>query len=204
MTQVWVITGSSRDLGRSRAPSDHAISRPPRRLMLGNMLGDPQFTAKIAEPATSTRHSRGGYIVTQDVRRHIRQRRVFKELLPNPFHLLSPTTRRSILPIRSERSASAALMAAIVCCKVLTFDPSDTIPPSTTAIDPIAATGLDPNKPSSIKSGNAMPPAIAALETNMIFRHRSETSASCSSCASIREISSLGLSSSVRFKIDIQ
>ena len=59
----------------------------------------------------------------------------------NPFHsLLSPTTRRSILLIRSERSASAALIAAIVCCKVLTFDPSDTIPPSTTAIDPIAAT----------------------------------------------------------------
>ena len=59
----------------------------------------------------------------------------------NPFHnLLSPTTRRSILLIRSERSTSAALMAAIVCRKVLTFDPSDTIPPSTTAIDPTAAT----------------------------------------------------------------
>jgi len=43
-------------------------------------------------------------------------------------------------PVRLERSASAALIAAIVCCKVLTFDPSDTIPPSTTAIDPIAAT----------------------------------------------------------------
>ena len=41
---------------------------------------------------------------------------------------------------RFERSASAALIAAIVCRKVLTFDPSDTIPPSTTAIDPIAAT----------------------------------------------------------------
>jgi hypothetical protein len=54
--------------------------------------------------------------------------------------VLVPTTRRSILLIRSERSASAALMAAIVCRKVLTFDPSDTIPPSTTAIDPIAAT----------------------------------------------------------------
>jgi hypothetical protein len=59
----------------------------------------------------------------------------------NPLHgLLSPTTRRSILPIRSERSASAALIAVVVCCKVLTFDPSDTIPPSTTATDPIAAT----------------------------------------------------------------
>src|SRR5258707_14432552 len=52
----------------------------------------------------------------------------------NPFHsLLSPTTRRSILLIRSERSASAALIAAIVCCKVPTFDPSDTIPPSAIA-----------------------------------------------------------------------
>jgi len=28
-------------------------------------------------------------------------------------------------------------MAAIVCRNVLTFDPSDTIPPSTTAIDPM-------------------------------------------------------------------
>lgn len=59
----------------------------------------------------------------------------------NPFHsLLSPTTRGSILLIRSERSASAAFIAAVVCRKVLTFDPNDTIPPSTTAIDPIAAT----------------------------------------------------------------
>ena len=59
----------------------------------------------------------------------------------NPLHsLLSPTTRRSILLIRSERRASAARIAAIVCCKVLTFDPSDTIPPSTRGIAPIAAT----------------------------------------------------------------
>ena len=55
------------------------------------------------------------------------------------YIVLSPTTRRSILLIRSERSTSAALMAAIVCRNVLTFDPSDTIPPSTTAIDPMAA-----------------------------------------------------------------
>jgi len=53
------------------------------------------------------------------------------------FIVLSPTTRRSILPIRSERNASAALIAAIVSRKVLTFDPNDTIPPSTTAIDPV-------------------------------------------------------------------
>ena len=56
------------------------------------------------------------------------------------FVVLSPTTRRSIVPIRSERSASAALMASVVCCNVLTFDPSDTIAPSITAIDPRAAT----------------------------------------------------------------
>jgi hypothetical protein len=31
-------------------------------------------------------------------------------------------------------------MAAAVCRNVLTFDPNDTIPPSTTAIDPMAAT----------------------------------------------------------------
>jgi hypothetical protein len=54
--------------------------------------------------------------------------------------VLSPTTRRSILLIRSERSTSAALIAAIVSRNVLTFDPSDTIPPITTAIDPMAVT----------------------------------------------------------------
>jgi hypothetical protein len=56
------------------------------------------------------------------------------------FIVPSPTTRRSILLIRFERSTSAALMAAIVCRNVLTFDPNDTIPPSTKAIDPMAAT----------------------------------------------------------------
>src|SRR6266851_6219633 len=56
------------------------------------------------------------------------------------FIVRSPTTRRSILLIRSERSTSAALMAAVVCRNVLTFDPNDTIPPSTMAIDPMAAT----------------------------------------------------------------
>src|ERR1700736_4619767 len=55
-----------------------------------------------------------------------------------------------------------------------------------------------------MKSSNATPPAIAALETNIIFRHRSETSASSSSCASIREISSIGLASSIRFKIELR
>ena len=66
---------------------------------------------------------------------------VFVLSTSNPFHsFLPPTTRRSIVLIRSERSASAVRISAIVCCNVLTFDPSDTIPPSTTAIDPITAT----------------------------------------------------------------
>src|SRR5207244_2557190 len=39
------------------------------------------------------------------------------------FTVLSPTICRSIMPIRSERCASASLMAAIVCRKVATFDP---------------------------------------------------------------------------------
>jgi len=47
--------------------------------------------------------------------------------------------RRSILPINSERRASAAPMALSVWRKVLTFEPSETIPPSTKAIDPSAA-----------------------------------------------------------------
>src|SRR6187397_829492 len=47
-----------------------------------------------------------------------------------------------------------------------------------------------------------MPPAIAALETRMIFRHRSATSASCASRASIIEISSMGSSSSVKCKAE--
>ena len=47
---------------------------------------------------------------------------------------------KSIPPINSERSTSAAVIAAIVCRNVLTFDPSDTVPPSTAAIDPIAVT----------------------------------------------------------------
>ena len=38
-------------------------------------------------------------------------------------------------------------MSAMVCRNVLTFDPSETMPPSTKAIDPMAATGLDPNRP---------------------------------------------------------
>jgi len=44
-------------------------------------------------------------------------------------------------------------------------------------------------------SSNATPMTIAAFETRMIFRHRSATSASSSSWASISEISSIGLSS---------
>jgi hypothetical protein len=54
------------------------------------------------------------------------------------FMVLSLTNWRSIMPIRSERCASASAIAAIVCRKVETFDPSDTMPPSTAAIDPRA------------------------------------------------------------------
>jgi hypothetical protein len=63
-----------------------------------------------------------------------------RALRQSRFMVPSPTTRRSILLIRSERSTSAALIAAIVSRNVLTFDPSDTIPPITTAIDPMAVT----------------------------------------------------------------
>src|SRR4051794_32392126 len=88
----------------------------------------------------------------------------------------------------------------MVCSKVLALAPSNTIPPSTAAIDPIAATGLDPSKPSTINSSNAAPAMIAALDTNINFRHRAETSASSSSSASIREISLIEPSWSVRSK----
>ncbi|MCK1642679.1 hypothetical protein IVA95_35290 [Bradyrhizobium sp. 157] len=56
------------------------------------------------------------------------------------FILVSPTTRSSILLMRSDRRTSAALMATIACRNVLTFDPSDTIAPSTMTIDQMAAT----------------------------------------------------------------
>jgi hypothetical protein len=58
----------------------------------------------------------------------------------------------------------------------LTVDPSDKIPPRITAIDPTAPIRLDPIKPNVIRGTKATPPAIA----RMIFRHRSETSASSS------------------------
>ena len=118
---------------------------------------------------------------------------------------LSPTIRRSILLlIGSARSTSAAFMAASVYSNVLTFDPSETMPPSTTAIDPRAASRMDLNRASIVTSGTSTPPAIAALETRMIIRHHSETAASSSSSASIREISSVSSSSAIRFKIGIR
>jgi len=57
-----------------------------------------------------------------------------------PFHGPVTNHSKSILLIRSERSTSAARIAANVSRNVLTFDPSDTIPPITTAIDPMAVT----------------------------------------------------------------
>ena len=55
------------------------------------------------------------------------------------FSGASATTQRSIRPISAERRASAALMASSVCRSVLTFEPSETIPPSTSAMEPSAA-----------------------------------------------------------------
>jgi len=110
----------------------------------------------------------------------------------------SPTRRRSIPSISCERSPSAAAMAAIVCCNVLTFDPSDTMPPSTAAIAPMATIGVDPSKPSSMTSSKPAPAEIATFDARMIFRQRSAMSPSSSSSASIREISSIGSSSPIR------
>ncbi len=55
------------------------------------------------------------------------------------FSGASVTTLRSMLPINAARRASAALIASSVCRSVETFEPSETIPPSTSAIDPRAA-----------------------------------------------------------------
>lgn len=97
-----------------------------------------------------------------------------------------------MLPIRSERNVSAAAVAAMVCRKVLTFDPSETMPPSTAAIVPRTTTALDPSRPSTAPSSNAAQPDITIFEAMMIFRHRSATSASCSIRASMREIDRSG------------
>jgi hypothetical protein len=72
--------------------------------------------------------------------KHYREDVLRRALRQSRFIIPSPTARRSILLIRSERSTSAALIAAIVSRNVLTLDPSDTIPPITTAIDPMAVT----------------------------------------------------------------
>jgi hypothetical protein len=116
----------------------------------------------------------------------------------HPRHRASPTKRRSILPISSARNLSAAAIAAMVCRNVLTFDPSETMPPSTAAIAPRATTALDPSRPSIAPSSNPAPPQITTFEARMIFRHRSAVSASSSIRASIRATSSLGSSSSIR------
>ena len=117
----WVIAdiGGRRDHVRSYLESRH---RP--RHMSAEMT---QIEFFVARYIVSGEHTFGfGRGCLHEQARQIR------------YIVLSPTTRRSILLIRSERSTSAALMAAIVCRNVLTFDPSDTIPPSTTAIDPMA------------------------------------------------------------------
>src|SRR5260370_21275814 len=61
------------------------------------------------------------------------------------FIVRSPTTRRSILLIRSEPSTSAALMAAGLSGHGLTFYPNDTAPPRLIATGPMAPSWLVPN-----------------------------------------------------------
>ena len=59
---------------------------------------------------------------------------------------------------------------------------------------------FDRKRPSIMTSSTAKPIAIAAFETRIIFRHRSATSASSSSRASISEISLIGSSSAIKFE----
>src|SRR5713226_6590876 len=61
------------------------------------------------------------------------------------FIVLSPTTRRSILLIRSERSSSPTIMPTFLGLNALTFHPHNTIPPSTTPIYHMPAIPLNPN-----------------------------------------------------------
>jgi DNA-binding transcriptional MocR family regulator len=93
-------------------------------------LGGKRLRVRLPHPLDSAPHVQRALVSTSSPRE--------ENTLVSP--LLPPTTRRSIVLIRSERSALAARNSAIVCCNVLTFDPSDTIPPSTAAIYPIAAT----------------------------------------------------------------
>src|SRR5262249_33348500 len=61
----------------------------------------------------------------------------------------SPTTLRSILLINSVLCASAAFMSALVCFKVLVFEPKTTVPPITAAIAPIRIVGSNPSAPTT-------------------------------------------------------
>jgi len=72
-----------------------------------------------------------------------------------------------------------------------------------------APTMLPPSRARSFRNTRVItmpackaPYSIAALENQYVFRHRSETWANSST--SIREISPIGLSSSVRFKIELR
>jgi Putative transposase len=92
----------------------------------------------------------------------------------------SPTNRRSILPISSALSASAALMAAAACFDVLVFDPKTTVPPITAEIAAIVAIESNVMAP-NVKANSHIPPAaMATFETIIIFRQLSMTSVSSS------------------------
>jgi hypothetical protein len=100
------------------------------------------------------------------------------------------TTLRSILLINSVLCASAAFMSALVCFKVLVFEPKTTVPPITAAIAPIRIVGSNPSAPTTIAKIKIPPAAMAAFEIRMIFRHLSITSVSSSMWASMCKISS--------------
>jgi carbon-monoxide dehydrogenase large subunit len=59
----------------------------------------------------------------------------------HPGYDPSATTRRSICPINSARSASAVFSAALLCSDVLLFEPNRTTPPSSIVTETISATG---------------------------------------------------------------
>jgi hypothetical protein len=152
------VTAHSDGRLHSGATTCDAISDIPRRHPLvrhGRTCAIEDQSRQIVEDRSNDwiawRREDGSTALMLDRERVNRARLPRPMFLPTPprylsplrqirFIVASPTSRRLILLISSERSASAVVIAAIVCRKVLAFDPSDTIPPSTKAIDPMAAT----------------------------------------------------------------
>ena len=100
----------------------------------------------------------------------------------------SPTTRRCSLLINSLLCTSAAFISAVICFKVLVFDPKTTVPPITAAIAPTVAVGSNLIAPMTIAKIKIPPAATAAFEMRMILRHLSTTSVSSSRRASMCKI----------------